>query len=79
MRQETSRLQKSRNMSRFTIETEDEEEHRGYLNGPALHAAVWDLWNDLRGKAKHSETEPQSWDEVKDLVWSHVGEEMGDA
>ena len=33
----------------------------------ALQGALEDFGNELRSKAKHSDTEPESWEEVREL------------
>lgn len=63
-------------MARYIIETDDENEHRSYLNGPALHCAVWAFSAELRNKAKHEDVPPVNWEMVRTLFFSYCGREL---
>lgn len=63
-------------MPRFIIETDEEQEHRNYLNGPALHSAVWEFSNELRNKYKYSGEESTTWEKVREMFYECCGEAM---
>jgi hypothetical protein len=61
-------------MPRYIIESDDEAEHRSYLNGPRAFAALWGLAEELRSRSKHATDGPASWQEVRDLFYGHCGD-----
>lgn len=63
-------------MTRFQLTTEDEEQFRLHLNGPALYYAVQNLDNELRNQAKHYDDEKAQL--LRDLLWESMGEYLSD-
>ena len=59
-------------MTTYTIQTEDEEEHRNFLNGPMYKSMLIEILNYFRSKSKYQENE--IWIEAYKAIYEITGD-----
>lgn len=64
-------------MPKYTVETDDLQEHEQFLAAPALVGFIW-RWEQevLRQNRKYGDGKPIAWDEVE-RVWHAMKDEIG--